>query len=145
MTVQSLCRGHVRQHRFAEAEQAVQTAARSCGIHNKPRTESNVLLMAFACKLNVLFSLGKLSQIHFIAIDDAEPLGFAHEVMIEIGTIPMRVGDLVMRTCRHKHLLIKANIPWMIEFMMEERETALQAAGDLRVVLLPGAPLGEGE
>src|ERR1700721_2006914 len=76
---------------------------------------------------------------------EAEPLGFAQQMMIEISTVPVSVGYLVMRTCRHKHLLIETNIAWATEFMMEERKTALQAAGNLGIMPLPSTPLGEGK
>ena len=64
---------------------------------------------------------------------------------IEIGPIPMRVGDVVVGTGGDQQLpgVIRVVRESLVESMEEEREPALEAAGDVRMRPLPRAPLRE--
>ena len=62
--------------------------------------------------------------------------------MIEVGPVPMRVADLVVRACGDHQLslvllVVREPFAWAME---EEREAALQSARDIGMGALPRAP-----
>ena len=85
-------------------------------------------------------------QIHFVEIDHVELARLFHEEGVEVGAIPVRVGNAIMRRRSDQKLTLARSVvrEFPPRFVMIKREAALQPAGDLRMALLPGAPLGEG-
>ena len=72
--------------------------ARACGVDHKPRAKLHAAAVAFAAQSNpVSFLFELLRSVTSIEIVDAELLRLLHKKMIEVGAIPMHVGDLVVR------------------------------------------------
>ena len=72
-------------------------------------------------------------------------LGFPHQPVIEVRTIPVRVGDGVVGA-RGDEQLPRVRVvvgEWPSSLVLEEAEASLAAAGDVRIRILPGAPLRE--
>ena len=80
-----------------------------------------------------------------VQVDRALGLSFLCERLIELWSVPMRIGDLVMRARRHQQLPLMIGVVRKCgaRLVEEKREPALQAAGDVRTRALPRAPLGE--
>ncbi len=80
---------------------------------------------------------------HLVHILDTEPLRLFHQKLIKIRSEPMRVGDRVVRTCRDKEVVLRSGLPRTvtIQVVVKEGESALEAAGEIRIFLLPTAPL----
>ena len=72
-------------------------------------------------------------------------LGFAGEKRVEVGAIPVSVGDLVAGARRHEELVAPLGVgaEGPAGRVRVEREAALQAAGDLGALALPRSPGGE--
>ena len=81
-----------------------------------------------------------------VQIDRAFRLGLAHERVVEVRPVPMRIGDLVVRARGDQQLprvLARRRRTRSPGSMEEEREPAFEAARDVRTRPLPGAPLRE--
>jgi hypothetical protein len=70
---------------------------------------------------------------------------FLCQRLVEIRPIPMRVGDLVVRTCRDEQLALVplAVYERLVETMEEEGEAAFQPDPDVGVGPLPRSPFRE--
>src|SRR5262249_25534519 len=80
-----------------------------------------------------------------VDVAGARGLGFAHEPVVEVGPIPMRVGRRVVRARRDEQLTRVPGIvdELLIEVVLEEAEPALEPAGDFWIRLTPAPPLRE--
>jgi hypothetical protein len=86
-------------------------------------------------------------QFNVIEIVSSETLGFLHKKGIDIRAIPVRICDRIVRARRDKQLIrpVASHFARRVRGVIVKRETALQPARNLRVMLLPAAPLGQGE
>ena len=71
--------------------------------------------------------------------------GLADEVVVEVGPIPVRVADVIVRARCHQQLprmlaIVRERLAEAVEV---EREPALEAAADIRARSLPRAPFRE--
>src|SRR5215203_3590157 len=102
----------------------MQEAAWSRRVHYE--TGSNCEPSAVACAFNLANSTGgEAVERDLIVEAGSQPLRFVHEKVIEIGAVPVRVGNLVVRAGCHQELIVAA------------------AGGDLGIAALPGPPLGQ--
>jgi hypothetical protein len=74
-----------------------------------------------------------------VQIDGAFCLGLSHQRMIEVGAIPVRIRNLVVRARRDQQLSSMPVVVFEspIEIMKEEGEPALQTDADVGMRLLP--------
>ena len=84
-------------------------------------------------------------QRQLVDVAHAFALGFAHQPVIEIGAVPVRVGDGVVRARRDEQLpRVRGGVREApIEIVAEEGEPALEAAGDVGIRRAPRPPLRE--
>ena len=85
-------------------------------------------------------------EARLIEVDRARGLRLLHQRQVEVGSIPVRVGHLVVGAGRDEQLARVVRIvgKCVAELVEEERESALETAGDVGPRPLPCAPLGEG-
>ena len=84
-------------------------------------------------------------QIHFIEVNDPQVPGLLNQVLVEVGPVPVHIGDGIARAGADQEL---ASADWIgtkgpIPFVVVEGETAFEAAGELRGFPLPRAPLAQ--
>src|SRR5271154_4838227 len=70
-----------------------------------------------------------------VPVLDSKALCLSNQKMIHVGSIPMRIGDIIVRARRHQQLIRKS--------LMKEAEPALQTTSDLRIRALPAAPFSQ--
>src|SRR5687768_15537736 len=91
---------------------------------------------------------GDAVQFGFVDEFHTNRLRFLDEKMIYIRTIPMGIGNAVMRAGGDQQFIVTPPgiaLPGSIEFVMVKRKSALKTASDFRVSILPCTPLGERE
>ena len=82
---------------------------------------------------------------HLVHVIDAGSDRFPNQGEVEVGPVPMRIHNLVVRARRHEQLppvRLVVRKPF-VAAMEAEGEAALQAGGDVRPRALPRAPLRE--
>src|SRR5262245_26423900 len=102
----------------------MQAAARSGGIYDKPRSQSNRSSALFSDELDsVACEVHALDSV-LIQILRAAGLSFASQKRIEVGSIPVRVGHGLVRTGSDEQLVAPVRIayPRLAGLMMVERE-----------------------
>ena len=82
----------------------------------------------------------------FVEKFHAETLRLLDEKLVEVGTIPMGVGDLIMGAGGDQQLVFPGGIvdEGVAQAMMIKGESPFQSAGEARMGFLPRSPLGEG-
>src|SRR3954471_20384328 len=80
-----------------------------------------------------------------VQVLDSKGLGFTHEEVIKICSVPMRVGNGVVRAGGDKEFVtvIRLRRPWLAKLGMEKGEDALKATRNFRVAVLPCSPFSE--
>ena len=134
-----------RQFQLAQAKRAMQEAARTRSVYKEFGDNAQRLAVARALEPHFRAGFVDPSQFGFIEVVDAELVRLLHEKVIEVGSVPVRVSDFVVRAGGNEKLFIPAgrSVPRVLEVVVIERKAALQAAGEFGMRLLPCAPFGE--
>jgi len=128
-----------------QVEKPLQESSRSRCVDHEPCGELQRVTGSVSVEANVVTLHGHVFERHLVEIDGAVLLGLFDEEVIDIRPIPVRIGDLVVRTRGHQQLTVVSGavLKRPIELVMEEAEAALQAAADVWIRALPRAPLRE--
>ena len=97
MREQPARRRHQRQLALGQAKRAVQPTARPGGIDHEAGVEPHRPAVSPSGKRHAVRLLVEICQLGLVEILDAESLCLVDQVVIEVGSKPMRVGDLVAR------------------------------------------------
>ena len=145
MCVEGLGRGKIAESFGGGSETLLEKTTPASGIDEEPGGQAN----RFACALSAKekASRGPLwsGELRLVEVLDVLSLGFANQEMIEIGAVPVRICDVIVWAGRDQQLIGRFGrvSPGQAKGMMVKGETSFQAAGNLGVGLLPGAPLSE--
>ena len=125
----------------------MQKTARAAGIHDETGGDFDFLSMAFAVEDDLVRVLHGFVQFDFVEIVDADFLRLANEVGIDIGAIPVRIGDPIVGAGGNEQLIAATRISSgaLAGLMVIKGEAAFESAVEVRIRLLPGAPFGEWE
>ena len=87
--------------------------------------------------------LDRFAQLDLVEILDADLLRLANKVRVDIRSIPVRVGDPIVRACRNQQLVLTAGTSGgaLAELVVIEREAAFEPAVQVRIRLLPWCPI----
>ncbi len=131
--------------RLGQAERLGQEPARPAGVDQEPGPHVDRFIAPLALEHDARALEAHLRQRQLVDVAHAFALGFAHQPVIEVGTIPVRVGDGVVGARRDDQLTrVRGGVlEAPIEIVAEEREPALEAAGDVGIRRAPRPPLRE--
>jgi len=123
----------------------MQKTAWPARINDETGADRKLSPLTLARDLRTFIADGNASGLCPIEILDSNTLRFTNEKMIEVRAIPVRVRNFIARTGRHEQLVASFRIvcEWQADLMMVKREAAFQAAGNLRICLLPRPPFGQ--
>ncbi len=133
------------RRRLREPERVGQKATRPAGIDQKPGAHVDGLVAPLPFQHDAGALEAHLRQHQLVDVARALTLGFPHQPVIEVGAVPVRVGDRVVRAGRDQQLtrVRRRVLEGAIEIVAEEGEPALEPAGHVGVRRAPGPPLGE--
>ena len=145
MSEQSARRRYQRQLAVSQSKCAVQPTAWPSGIDHEAGVKPHWPAVSPTGKRHAILLLVEICQLGLIETLDAESLCLVDQVVIEVSSKPMRVGDLVARAgCNEKlvsPLFIVAER--LAKRVVKKRKPTLEAATDSRVFTLPLTPAAE--
>src|SRR5438045_6382320 len=100
-------------------------SVRARGVQDQLSLNIDALIETPALEFHAHFQLGSLFQLHAVNVFHSQRLGLAYKEMIELRTVPMRVGYCVVRT-RGDHEFVRTiclRCPFMARPMVQESET----------------------
>ncbi len=123
----------------------MQESARSRRVDQESCGELKRVVVLTSVEANAITFDGHLFERHLVEVHGSVALRLSDEKVIDIGPVPMRVSDVVVRTRGHEQLPIVCVgiLERAIEFVMEEAEAALEAAADVGIRASPRAPFRE--
>src|SRR5262245_29203334 len=123
----------------------MQETSRPAGIDEEPSVDLEAAIVSDSFNHDFRWLHRDCVELDLVEIDG--PLGFrlSHERVIEVRPVPVGIADLVMRAGRDEKLMgvVVPIVECLAKPVEKERETALEADGDVRPGSLPGAPLRE--
>src|SRR5450432_2598046 len=109
----------------------MQKAARAGGIDQEVRADGEFFVSAPASNPNFQVGFGDALQVDLVEIRNADLLHLLNEKTIDVGAIPVRVGDRVVRAGGDEELaqVLRVWRGWRAETVVIKREAALESAG----------------
>ena len=95
---------------FRKGESAMKKSAWAGGINHKFGGDLNRLASGYSSEKDSVLFLGNIGKFDLIEIGHSELFRLANEIVIEIGTIPMGVGDLFVRAGAHHELAAEMRV-----------------------------------
>src|ERR1043166_3499072 len=115
------------ERNFFPGPRTVQAPAGPGGVHEETRAASKRRVLAFSAQGHASRSQFHLLDLNLIEVLGSRCLSFAHQKMIEVGAIPMRVSNPVSRAGRDEKLMAMFGGvgPFCAERVTIEAESAL--------------------
>ena len=108
----------------------MQESAGASGIHHETRGDFDIVAVAFTPQSNFIGALDSALQSDLVEILRAGILCFADKVYVDIGPIPMRIGNSVVRTRCNQQLIFAVGAGGCApaELVVLESEAAFESA-----------------
>src|SRR5579872_121892 len=154
MAIERLGVRHARQGQLSEVQRMEKKAARAAGVDDETRAKGagargvrwlRRRLFSTPFEQHVRTAIGEALEMKLIVVVGARFDGGLHEEAVKIGAKPVGVGDLVVRAGGDEQLPVAFRVggrAGMVQGVLIESESALEAAGNLRMRALPGSPFG---
>src|SRR5439155_25843487 len=128
-------RRQVLERRFRKIPCPMQKSARPRSVHKKLRLNVEPVSSATAAHAETARLASDVLQRDLIEVFHSHCPRLLHEEVIKVRTIPMSVGNFVMRTGRNEQFVcaICSRVKGLPQFMMVKREAALESTGNLRM------------
>src|SRR4029453_18707563 len=105
-----------------------QKTARPCGVDDEPGRDPDGTALARTLERRAIALQSNAIEACGVEIDRALGCGRANQGVIEVGTIPVRIRDVIVRACRNQQLPAVPVIVFerLVETMKVKREAAFQ-------------------
>ena len=136
----------VRERDGLQPERAVEKSAGPRSIDDEAGAQAHRAAEPLGVELKSGGAPGNPAELSEIKVLGALGCGFGGEEPVEVGAIPVGVGNLVVGARRDEELVAPVCVAAkaLSALVRVEREAALQATPDFRVAALPRPPRGQG-
>ena len=108
MAIKAFGSGKAGQRRLFQLQTAVQKTAWAGGIDQKPGLNMKWLLARVANDRRALVSQIQRLDPSAVPVVDPKALRLPNQKMIHVGSIPMSVGNIIVRARRHQQLICRS-------------------------------------
>ena len=108
VAVKAFGSGKTGQRRLFQLQSAMQKTTRASGIDQKPGAKIKWFLARVANDRRALVSQVQRFDPSAVPVIHSKALRLPNQEVIHVGSIPMRIGNIIVRARRHQQLILRA-------------------------------------